>query len=427
MIRYSESYRKSRALLIGINEYADVSFGTLDYAENDASSMATLLVSLKMAFEVDALSGEQATRQAILSKLHALRGSDPDDRIIVFYAGHGFVVTDRFGREKGFLAAQDSIADREFTSIALSEILELRKHTDAKHIGFVFDSCFSGQALGLTRMGTNVAKGKYLSRRAYQVITGGAGDQTVLDNPSMTAQLINAIETGAAKEEDVVTFSSLGAYLKQALASKEGITQLPQFGHLDGSQGGEFVLDATQGYWSPKPSVQLEVGEQAHGEKPPSIPDDVFSAEVDLSGRIDIPDAPTVISISRGLYFSLLMTATEKQVALQSISNLRPRWGSRRRRVFLYTLLLHYLLIDHARKLDLIEIDNEYPGHDDVIKADLLRFLRRAGIGVSKTQIRFTTLRRSSPASIMASRVFRGEQAPDWVVTSDEILLPILK
>lgn len=427
MITYSESYRKSRALLVGIDKYADNSFRTLDYAENDANSMATLLMSSPMPFEVDTVLGQEATRQSILSKLYALRDADPDDRIIVFYAGHGFVVTDRFGKEKGYLAAQDSDAKQEFTSIALREILELRKHTNAKHIGFVFDSCFSGQALGLTRASTNVAKVKYLSRRAYQVITGGAGDQTVLDNPSMTTRLIHAIESGLARDDDVVTFSSLGLYLKQTLASEEGTSQLPQFGHLDGSQGGEFVLDAAQAYWSPKPKVESELGEGSPGIMTPSIPEGVFSAEVDLSGRIDALDAPTVLSISAGLYFSLLMTGTEKQEALNSVSNLHPKWSGIRKRILLYTLLLYYLLRDHVRKLDHIEIDNEYPGRDDVIKGTLLSLLRGAGIDVSRSQIRFTTLGKSSPASIMASRVYRGEQAPDWVVTSDEILFPILR
>ena len=75
----------------------------------------------------------------------------------------------------------------------MEEITDIRFYANAKHIGFIFDTCFSGHALGLTRM-ASIATEKFLTRRAYQVISAGVGDQTVADFQSMTHFLIDTIE-----------------------------------------------------------------------------------------------------------------------------------------------------------------------------------------------------------------------------------------
>ena len=102
--RYANSY----ALLIGIDSYADPRFATLGNAEADAASFAALLAESPYAFTVNRLTGSEATRHAILQALFSLRSTGPDDRVLVYFAGHGYTLVDRLRNETGYLAAFDT-------------------------------------------------------------------------------------------------------------------------------------------------------------------------------------------------------------------------------------------------------------------------------------------------------------------------------
>jgi|GEM_PF-3258499 len=246
MAEIQAGYIHSYALVIGINSYTDPRFVTLGNAEEDAAAFAALISIPPYKFEVTTLLGSKATRKEILEALFKLRKAELNDRIIVYFAGHGYTLSDRLNNETGYLAAADTVPEQDFTALEMDEVTELIRHTQAKHIGFIFDACFSGQALGLTRAPA-VAAEKYTERRAYQVLSAGAGDQTVSDFHSMTESLIEAIKSGAANEDGLITFSELGLYLQQNIAADSNQTQIPQFGHLRGSQGGDLVFAISTG------------------------------------------------------------------------------------------------------------------------------------------------------------------------------------
>ena len=153
-----------------------------------------------------------------------------------------------------------------------------------------------------------------------------------------------------------------------------------------------------------------------------SIPEGTYSAQVDLSGRIDDISSPTVVSISAGLSYSILLPVDEKHRALKLTAAFRPKLGVIRRRLLIFSLLLCHLITDHVDKLDRIEIDNEYPGHDPSIKNLILQFLRGKA---SSHQLVFTKLDKGDLASQMASRVYKGEMSADWVITAEELLSPL--
>src|SRR6202163_2382536 len=95
---YLPKYAASRALVIGINRYKHAS--PLIHAVNDARAVADLLVG-RFAFRrqnVELLLDESATRTAILHTFlsYADKSSTgPDDRILVFFAGHGHTASGR--------------------------------------------------------------------------------------------------------------------------------------------------------------------------------------------------------------------------------------------------------------------------------------------------------------------------------------------
>jgi uncharacterized caspase-like protein len=85
-------YSESHALVIGINRYRFAS--VLGYAVNDANEVAQVLQQA-LGFperNINLLIDSAATRSAILDKFlsFARDGTDQNDRIVIFFAGHGY-------------------------------------------------------------------------------------------------------------------------------------------------------------------------------------------------------------------------------------------------------------------------------------------------------------------------------------------------
>jgi hypothetical protein len=418
---YEPYYLKSKALIVGVNTYTDPNLPTLYEAEEDAEILASLLKSPKYGFEVTLLLGRRATKKAILERLHKLRATSIDDRLLVYFACHGYTRTDNFDNEKGYIAVADTNTDKEFTALGLDEVTEIRFFSNAKHIGFIFDTCFSGQALGLTRQGS-VTIEKFLSRRAYQVITAGTGDQTVVDFRSMTRLMVDAIQNESASNSGLTTLNSLGLFLQQTMTADTRKTQIPQFGHLKGSQGGDLIISISnqqQVATSPKAKLISDISQKSIQSFPQK---GVYAADVDLIGRIEDTSRPTVITISAGLSVTLWIAGSVKEEAIKKLKESRPHWGPTRTNVFLYSTLLYLLLKDHIHKLDLVTIDTEYSGYEWVIKKRIMDLCRNYGKPISKNKIRFSRVEKTSLARMMATRVYKGNSIPDWRITVDEVL-----
>ena len=93
----------NRALLIGIDRYADAKFTDLRGAVRDARNMGRLL-SEHLGFapgQIRVLTDTQATRQGILAgvKDWLLAGTRPGDRALLYFAGHGYFQPDEDGDE----------------------------------------------------------------------------------------------------------------------------------------------------------------------------------------------------------------------------------------------------------------------------------------------------------------------------------------
>ena len=92
-----------RALLIGIDRYADAKFTDLRGAVRDARNMGRLL-SEHLGFapgQIRVLTDTQATRQGILAgvKDWLLAGTRPGARALLYFAGHGYFQPDEDGDE----------------------------------------------------------------------------------------------------------------------------------------------------------------------------------------------------------------------------------------------------------------------------------------------------------------------------------------
>jgi peptidoglycan/xylan/chitin deacetylase (PgdA/CDA1 family)/uncharacterized caspase-like protein len=246
-------YRESWAVVIGIDRYS--SWPKLQYAVNDAKGVRDLLIR-KYRFKPEniiTLFDEQATRERILSVLGDDMGNTEkvkkEDRVFVFFAGHGVTRKLPSGRDLGYIVPVDAdLQSYQGKAISMTNFQDISEAIPAKHLFYVMDSCYSGLALTRGTAGRSDNFLREVSRRiARQMLTAGGTDEQVADNGPhghsvFTWTLLQGLEGPADLNNDgVITASELAAYVGPAVS---GISkQTPAFGSLAGSEGGEFIFD----------------------------------------------------------------------------------------------------------------------------------------------------------------------------------------
>ena len=149
----NEFYNTSWAVIIGINAYENMR--PLSYAVQDAKEIKELLIS-NFGFpkgNIKLLTDRQATLKNIRDDLFEIASlANEEDRILVYFAGHGETRSLKSGGVKGYLIPADGNIDKIFTTcLPMTEIKEIANITVAKHVLFLMDACFSGLATVNTR------------------------------------------------------------------------------------------------------------------------------------------------------------------------------------------------------------------------------------------------------------------------------------
>ena len=246
---------------IGIDHYEN--WPMLGTAVSDATGFAGLLTS-KFGFEnaVPPLTEKNATRGAIDSLIDDdLRSRlQPEDSLIIFFAGHGTTRNDKIGdvtRSVGFIVPWDARppgANEHWSDyLNVEELLRTISTLPPAHILVILDSCHSGMALGSkfssSRDDTRFQK-DMLQKVSRKVITSALGDQVaadrgpVADHSLFTGMMIQGLTSGKADTfgTGFVTASQLGTYAQHEVAAAQESKQTPAFGAFDLDQGGELII-----------------------------------------------------------------------------------------------------------------------------------------------------------------------------------------
>ncbi len=243
-------YSNSRALIVGIDSYK--SAPPLSYAVSDAKEFREVLVE-ELGFPADnvlCLVDEEATKDAILrSFLQFTQDSiDIDERILVFYAGHGHTRTGVRG-EVGYLVPYDADMAEPSSLIRWDEFTRNAELIRAKHMLFIMDACYGGLALQRSLgPGTTRFLKDMLLRYTRQVLTAGKADEVVADSGGpipdhsvFTGHLINGLRGDAATDHGIITANGLMAYVHGKVAYDQNSDQTPHYGYFDGD--GDFILN----------------------------------------------------------------------------------------------------------------------------------------------------------------------------------------
>ena len=138
------------ALVIGVSNYLNLSADdNLKYPESDAEKIYSVLISKEgggFDFQnVVKLTGKEATLKEITNRLEVWLPSQAhaDDRVVVFFAGHGVVDSNR----RGYLAPYDvdpsRIAETAYPMDRLGQVLS--KNIKARWKVLLTDACHSGK------------------------------------------------------------------------------------------------------------------------------------------------------------------------------------------------------------------------------------------------------------------------------------------
>jgi len=244
-------YSVSHALIIGINVFQHAT--PLEYAISDAEAISETLIT-NFGFSKDhiqLLTDKEATRGNIMSAYMAYSqsGTEINDRILVFFAGHG--VTQRGARgEIGFLVPHDGNPIDLSTLIRWDEFTYNAELIKAKHMLFIMDACYSGLIFSraMPAGGMRFLKDMLL-RPVRQVITAGKADQVVADSggprPShsvFTGHLLDALDGKASTPDGVLTANGVMFYVYDKVSKDIHSRQTPHFGFFDGD--GDFIFQA---------------------------------------------------------------------------------------------------------------------------------------------------------------------------------------
>ena len=148
-----------RALVIGIDRYADTAFTDLRGAARDAQNVRWLLTE-HLGFasgDIRVLTDEAATRRAIVSGVRdwLVAGSRPGARALLYFAGHGYFQRDTNGDEEdGYDEAlvphdarlvSDESRPMEVANLILDdEVGELLGELRGREVHVIVDSCHAG-------------------------------------------------------------------------------------------------------------------------------------------------------------------------------------------------------------------------------------------------------------------------------------------
>jgi uncharacterized caspase-like protein/peptidoglycan/xylan/chitin deacetylase (PgdA/CDA1 family) len=285
-------YAASWAIVVGVDSY--LKWPRLQYAVRDAEGVGQALVQ-KFGFAPDhviTLKNEQATRRGILAAFHDLvghggtTGLQPNDRVFVFFAGHGATRKLSSGRDLGYIVPYDADPDNLASdAIPMTDIQNIAESLPAKHVLFVMDACYSG--LGLTRGGANAAFLRDNAKRlGRQMLTAGGTDQMVSDggpngHSVFTWTLLQGLGGKADLNGDgLITATELAAYVAPAVSSVS--QQTPAFGSLPGSEGGDFVFEL------PEESEFLNTNTA-------QLSNDAIALNTKLEAKAAAPSAPVVV------------------------------------------------------------------------------------------------------------------------------------
>ena len=241
-------YEESHALVIGVSDYT-AGWPRLRGVRDDVREVRRALedngFSVTLVENPDTAEFERAVKEFIVR-----HGRHPDNRLLFYYAGHGFTQKLGYGGDMGYLVPRDApdpnrdLMGFELKAISMQNIETYARTIGAKHALFVFDACFAGSIFNVTRAIPKSIELK-TAKPVRQFLTSGSADQEVPDKSVFRIEFVRALQgDGDLDGDGYMTASELGQYLETKVVEYRGEQQTPQYGKLNDPllNQGDFVF-----------------------------------------------------------------------------------------------------------------------------------------------------------------------------------------
>ena len=229
-------YTGSHALVIGASAYR-AGLPRLPGVAGDVEAVRSALERAGFAVET-VLDPDRARLVAEVEKFINAWGQDPGNRLLVYFAGHGYTARQAYGEEMGYIAPVDAPSPERDRAGFLARAVDMQqvevwaKRIQSKHALFLFDSCFSGAIFSLGRAVPEAISYK-TAQPVRQFITSGSADETVPDRSVFKDQFVEALGGAAdANRDGYVTGTELGEYLQDRVTNYSKGSQHPQYGKI---------------------------------------------------------------------------------------------------------------------------------------------------------------------------------------------------
>jgi formylglycine-generating enzyme required for sulfatase activity len=284
-------YAESHALVIGASNYR-AGWSRLPGVSTDVAAVSRLLE--QQGFQVtQVMDPTRDQLDAALRNFAAGPGQGPDNRLLVYFAGHGHTLTSNAGSKLGYIVPVDAPRpDRDprgFRRLAYSmeSVQVVARQIESRHALFLFDSCFSG-TIFRSRSGVPDNISDKTSRPVRQFITAGDADQVVPDESIFRKQLEAALRDGDAdlNRDGYITGTELGSFLEDTVTNYSHRTQTPRWGKINDPDldKGDFVF--------------------ARGPAPAPVAPPPAPAPRLVHGQVirDCPDCPEMVVVGTGSF-----------------------------------------------------------------------------------------------------------------------------
>ena len=267
------AFSRNLAFVIGIDAYGN-GITPLRTAARDAEAIAAGL-SQSHDYTVERLIDDAASLAALVALFEQTLPAEvtADDRLVLYFAGHGIAQSGDDGPE-GYLVPADAVREDRGTLLSMVRVLRALEALPCRHLLLILDCCFAGSFrwastrsfLPTTGPITRKRYERFLDDPAWQVLTSAADDQKALDvldgltvgvrqddavHSPFARALLDGLAGGAdrpgpdGEKDGVITAAELYGHVRDLVetgAEAHGKTQTPGLWPLPRHGRGEFLF-----------------------------------------------------------------------------------------------------------------------------------------------------------------------------------------
>jgi formylglycine-generating enzyme required for sulfatase activity len=251
--KVTKLYEQSHALVIGISGYDQYGHGW-EALRGVKADVTAVKAALEMnGFNVEVLNDankEQIDRA--ISNFISRHGMQLENRLLIYYAGHGHTLPTSYGEQLGYIVPVDAPhptydqAGFQSKAIEMAQIEIYARRIQSKHALFVFDACFAGSLFNM-RSPVSEAITQRTTHQVRQFITSGSAFQQVPDESIFRKMFVAALTTDEADvdKDGYLTGSELGDFLYKQVVNYSYNSQTPMYGKIRNPNldKGDFVFE----------------------------------------------------------------------------------------------------------------------------------------------------------------------------------------